>query len=455
LEPDARLLALLNSYNLDERQKGVLALAEMQGSGSWKPGPVRPWMNLHAHTFHSFNSNGWSPSRLVYEACQHGLEMIGTVDFDVMDAIPEVLEAGDLLHMKTVAGLESRVFIPEYASKVINSPGEPGIAYFMLTGCTGLPEEGSTAHKTLTSLKDIAQNRNRVMVARLNDFLGEVQIDYETDLLPVTPSGNPTERHLVEAYDKKARTVFSGNPQSWISFWSDKFGMGEDKVAALIAQPVPFQETLRSRLMKRGGLGYIEPEPARFPTVDAVIELGEAIGALPTVAWLDGTSEGESEPSRMLSLFVEKGIAALNIIPDRNWNIKDPAEKAVKIARLKEVVEVARDLDLPLCIGTEMNKAGQPFVDRFDAPELEPFVEDFRKGARTLWGHTLLSRALEFGWSSKIAEKHFGSSRSARFDFYHAVGCRFEPGKEARERVAGLKPEPGVILDSCGAGGKL
>jgi hypothetical protein len=148
----------------------------------------------------------------------------------------------------------------------------------------------------------------------------------------------------------------------------------------------------------------------------------------------------------MLAFMVKKGITALNIIPDRNWNLKDSNEKALKVAKLREAVEAAREMDLPLCIGTEMNKAGQPFVDDFESPELAPFVGDFRKGARALWGHTLMGRGLDFGWESLLARKHFGDSQAKRFEFYHKVGARFAGGKAALEKVKDLTADPDEIL---------
>lgn len=443
---DQNLLNQLGDFNVVTRRSAVDQLAQMRTQGTWKPVQPRPWMNLHCHTFHSYNSKGWSPSRLVFEAIEDGWEVFGSVDFDVLDAVSEVLEAGDLLGVKAVAGLESRVFVKEYASQVINSPGEPGVAYFMLTGCYQLPKPGTTAHTTLASLKQIAQDRNQAMIARVNPFLGKVQLDYQSELLPMTPSGNPTERHLVEAYDRKARTVFGADRSGLVAFWAEKFQMPEDKVEALLDQTVPFQETLRSKLMKKGGPGYIEADPTRFPSVEAMIDLGIEIGALPTIAWLDGTTAGEGDIRKMISILAERGVAALNIIPDRNWNIKDSSEKELKTARLRDVVEAAREFDLPVVVGTEMNKVGQPFIDDFSAPELKPFVEDFQKGARILWGHTLLARALDFGWQSQNAKKAFGESRRNRCEFYHAVGCRFGAGSRQVDVLKGVQAVPEAVL---------
>jgi len=38
----------------------------------------------------------------------------------------------------------------------------------------------------------------------------------------------------------------------------------------------------------------------------------------------------------MLECMVAKGAAALNIIPDRNWNIKDPEARETKVRKLRD-----------------------------------------------------------------------------------------------------------------------
>ena len=74
---------------------------------------------------------GYSPSRFALEAKKAGLEMGGIVDFDVLDGLEEFWQASRLLDLKACVGIESRVFVPEFADRVINSPGEPG--------CSGPP----------------------------------------------------------------------------------------------------------------------------------------------------------------------------------------------------------------------------------------------------------------------------------------------------------------------------
>ena len=64
-----------------------------------------------------------------------GLAAAGIVDFDVLDGVDEFLDAGRADRARSCcARLESRVFVPEFAELVINSPGEPGVAYHMGVG---------------------------------------------------------------------------------------------------------------------------------------------------------------------------------------------------------------------------------------------------------------------------------------------------------------------------------
>ena len=75
------------------------------------------------------NSYGYSPSKFAWLARKQGLAVAAIVDFDVLDGVDEFLDAAQMVGLKAFAGLETRVFAPEFAEEIINSPGEPGIAY--------------------------------------------------------------------------------------------------------------------------------------------------------------------------------------------------------------------------------------------------------------------------------------------------------------------------------------
>ena len=332
------LEAQLNSFSREVRSQALVQLVNMAQKGRLLPA-AEEIANMHCHTFYSFNAYGYSPSGLAWMAKKRGIGMLGCVDFDVLDAVDEFLEACQLVGVRGSAALETRVYVPEFATREINSPGEPGIFYYMGTGFTS-SQVASNAESILAEMRARAEQRNRTMVDSINRYLDPVRVDYDRDVLPLTPSGNATERHLLAAYIKAACLLYS-DPAP---FWAEKLKMTTEQVSAQITQMPQFQNTVRGKLMKRGGVGYAQPGPDTFPSVDEVNQLILAGGALPCATWLDGLSAGEQAMEELLNLLIAKGVVTLNIIPDRNWNIADVEAKRVKLEQLYKVVELAQKL---------------------------------------------------------------------------------------------------------------
>jgi len=237
------------------------------------------------------------------------------------------------------------------------------------------------------------------------------------------PAYNATERHMVLAYVRAVERAVT----DVAAFWSGKLGLEPSQVDGLLADPARFQNTVRTRLMKRGGVGYVQPSHDAFPRVEEFHRLITACGALPCAAWLDGTTAGEQAIGELLGLLIDRGVVALNIIPDRNWNLADPDERRRKVQHLYDVVRLAAALDLPLNIGTEMNSPGNKLVDDFDAPELASVRQAFLDGAHFIYGHTALQRALGLGYQSPWAQAHLPTRRQ-RNAFYTRLGYATPPG---------------------------
>ena len=423
------LEAQLSDFDPEVRRRALVDLAALAARGEIRLPPEADVANMHCHTFFSFNAYGYSPRGLAWLAKRHGYRLLGTMDFDVLDAVDEFLDACELLGVRGSAGIETRVVIPEFATREINSPGEPGISYHMGIGFTSSRAPGPAA-AILASMRQRAAQRNRGLIERVNAHLAPVVIDFERDVLPLTPGGNPTERHILVAYVRAAERV-SGDP---VSFWAGKLGMHRDEVAALIDDFPKLSNLIRVKLMKRGGVGYVQPAPQSFPSVGEFHRMILACGALPCAGWLDGTSPGEQSFPELLGLLIEQGAVALNIIPDRNWNIADPEMRRLKVSKLVETVQLAADLDLPLNVGTEMNAFGQKLVDDFDTPELRPLRRAFLDGAYFIYGHTLLQRAAGLGYQSEWARAQLPTRRQ-RNDFYTQVGRRVPPGRAGLDRL--------------------
>lgn len=438
----ADLQSQLNDFDPAKRQQALHELIRLAEQGAVVLPAAEDVANMHCHTFFSFNAYGYSPSALAWLGRERGYKLMGIVDFDVLDAVGEFLDACDLVGLAGSAGIESRLFVPEFADREINSPGEPGVTYHMGIGLTSSVVPAEVA-PIAASLRQAAAARNIDVVARVNAYLDPVTIDYAADVLPLTPNGNATERHIVEAYVTAAERL-TPNPTT---LWAGKLGMSPDQVAGLMQDGATFKNTVRARLMKRGGVGYVQPDAGSFPRVEAFHELVVACGALPCVAWLDGASAGEQAMPELLELLVRKGVAAMNIIPDRNWNIANPEQRQNKVKKLYEVVDLARAYDLPINIGTEMNAFGQKLMDDFDSPELAPVRQAFLDGAHFIYGHTLLQRVAGLGYQSDWAKAHL-PTRAERNAFFTQVGYVALPGVRAAERLPRLSSamNPAAVL---------
>jgi hypothetical protein len=418
----------LNDFAPATRAGGLAELASLARGGAVSLEPEGDVVNMHCHTFFSFNGYGYSPTGLAWLGKRRGFKALGIVDFDVLDGVDEFLDACEAVGLRGSAGIETRVFVPEFATR----------------------EATGRAAQILADLRQRAASRNRGVLQRVNAHLQPVAIDYDRDVLPLTPGGNATERHMLAAYVTAAEEAYPGRAER-VRFWAEKLDVEPPEIDGLIDDPPGFKNVIRARLMKRGGVGYVQPGPETFPGVDEFHEMVVLLGALPCFAWLDGTSEGEQAIEELLGLMVAKGAVAVNIVPDRNWNIRDPDARRVKVRNLHQVVRLARELDLPLNVGTEMNRFGLKLVDDFDAPELAPVREPFLEGAFFIYGHTVLQRALGLGYQSEWAENHLPSRRE-RNDFYTRVGHLVEPGQAGVAQLRQLDPamSPADILSKLG-----
>ena len=442
MELIAELESKLDDFDPGVRGQALQELASQVRQGNVARAPQAELANMHCHTFFSFNALGYSPTSLAWLGARQGFKLMGIVDFDVLDGVDEFLDACEVVGLRGSAGIETRVFVPEYASLEINSPGEPGVCYHMGIGFTSSQVPDSVA-PILADLGRRAAWRNQGILSRVNTFLYPVSVDYKRDVLPLAPAGHPTERHMVVAYLRAAeRTV--PDPAA---FWAVKLGMTPEEMAPIMQDAPALQNLIRARLMKRGGVGYVQPDSGMFPSLDDFHEMIVACGALPCGAWLDGTTTTEQAIEEWLDFLVGKGVVALNLIPDRNWDIADPQMRRLKVQNLYRFVELAQELALPLNIGTEMNSFGQKLIDDFDAPELVPVRQAFLDGAHFVYGHTVMQRALGLGYQSEWAQERLPSRRE-RNAFYTQIGYQIPAGSEGMARLGQMDPasSPGEML---------
>ena len=168
-------------------------------------------------------------------------------------------------------------------------------------------------------------------------------------------------------------------------------------------------------------MGYVQPTAETFPPMVEVNRFVRSLGGIPTSTWLDGTRQGEQDIEELLELEMSLGLGMVTVIPERNWNIKDPTEKKMKLENLYKLVGLADEKGLPVLAGTEMNAPGQRFVDKFDADDLGPVLDSLLRGAWILAGHTIGALRDGRGYLSEWAEEKFAGV-GEKNDYFYRLG---------------------------------
>jgi hypothetical protein len=430
----------LDNFKTSARHKALGELMDLAAAGKVTLQSSTGWVNMHFHTFYSYNASGYSPSKIAWLARKTGLAAAGIVDFDVLHGLEEFHEACRKVGLRGSAGIETRVFVPEMSDKVMTSPGEPGITYHMGVGFPTATLHGDQ-EKFLANLGATSKARNVGLIQRVNKYLAPVALDYDRDVVSLTPSGNATERHICLAYALKAKAHFQ-KEHDLVKFWTEKLGVDQKKLD--LPDGPALQAAIRSKTMKMGGVGYVKPDGGDFPTMAKMNEFVLAAGGIPCLAWLDGTSEGEQQIEKMLDVATATGVEVVNIIPDRNYTPgKGPDD--TKYKNLCRFVEIARKRELPILMGTEMNSPGLKFVDDFASVELAPFMNEAMAGAHVVYGHFAMQRYAGLGYTSDWAKKNF-PKRADKNEFYRKLGASIVPGHESELKSFTFAASPADIL---------
>ncbi|RDH83763.1 MAG: hypothetical protein DIZ80_06395 [endosymbiont of Galathealinum brachiosum] len=412
----------LNSYNLNVRSKALLELNSYLEQGKFEVASKNDWINLHCHSFYSYNGYGMSPSSIVWKAKKLGLSMIGLVDFDTLDGVDEFHDAGRMLKIKTIASMETRAYISKYTDMEINSPGEPGIAYHMISGLNSGVNTHSDQYLSSLFLNK-SHDRNNIIINKINSILTKIPLNYTKDVLSLTPNNNPTERHICKAYRLKSEKVFKDKNER-LQFWCVSTCSDLSTVKEIFDNDLKLEAFIRLKLMKKGGIAYQQPSPDNFPNLSDVNQYTKLLNGISVMAWVDGMSPAEAHIEDLIQYHLSLGAKGINIIPDRNYNIQDKELKKRKIDELYKVVGIAEENNIPIMVGTELNAPGLKFVDDFSSPELTPLLPIFIKGAEVYYGHTIEQSNSGHGYCSKWSERTFNNS-SERNLYYRNVANNY------------------------------
>ena len=192
-------IAILNKLNAPTREERIANLKEVLKDTVFPP-MVPQYINNHIHTTYSFSP--YSPTAAVYAARMEGLCTAGIIDHDSISGAEEFIEAARLVDIPVTIGMEARVNMDgtRLQGRRTNNPDQIGVSYMTIQ---------SVPHDKIDTLTEFFKPyqaarhaRNRKMVARINELLPAIALDYDADVLPLSlanENGGVTERHLMYA----------------------------------------------------------------------------------------------------------------------------------------------------------------------------------------------------------------------------------------------------------------
>ncbi len=353
------LLTLLNAENGLENFKALLKT---------EPAPVVGRdVNNHIHTTYSFSP--YSPTAAVWFARAAGLCTCGLMDHDSIAGAQEFLAAASAAHMGATIGIECRVSFKDtpFAGKKMNNPDQAGVVYMALHG---VPHNKSAElNAFFAPYRELRNQRNRKMVAAINEMMGKygIHIDFDQDVLPLSnfaKGGSVTERHLSSALAYKMLEVV-GSGQKLVDFIKNEIQLPiSAKIEGYLldeANPHRMYDLLgwiKSELISRF---YIEATD-ECPDVREVLALSDRIGAISAYAYLGDVGDSVTGDKRAqkfeddfldeLVAYVAKiGYRAITYMPSRNT-----------MAQLKRLRALCEKYDLFQISGEDINQPRQSFV---------------------------------------------------------------------------------------------
>ena len=382
-------------------------------------------INLHIHTNESF-SVFRSVTEAVWHAYSGSIEYFGINDHYTTAGYDEFGKACDIAGIKAGFGMEIKTMDEEAYRKGIrvNDPENPGRVYLIAKGITRPLKKESKASVTLNSMQAAIRERNTKIADNLKRYAAEkgyqIEFGYE-DAKALTPHGNASERHVIQAYCEKI-DLLKDNDAERKEIYEDIVG---SEITDEDFQDVSeLQSLVRSSLIRSGKPCFVAEDRAAFSSVEEVIDIFREFGAVPTYSVMaEPITPEEKDIEALLKKVKGRGLFAFDFLEFRT------GEK-----RAKEVIDIATNYGFPVFIGTEHNmKKMLPMIGEIG--KNPQFYDYLRKSADFVIGHQILSELCDFGYIDPEGKPRMSDLKEG-FGFFAGVG-KMELSKEQIEELKG------------------
>lgn len=304
--------------------------------------------NTHIHSPYSFSSFD-SIKGMVETASQQQIAVLGINDFNTCEGFAEFQNACRKRGIYPLFNIEFLTFCREDQRKGLkwNSNTHPGALYLCGKALRHPVNFCSNTKNLLASLWKGTQDHMWKVIHRLNDHLHACGIEFELDYNRIRSAyamSTVRERHLAKALYLAAKEESSDNTsleQMFRNIFRDQ------SFEADFTNATHVQLEILERLFSPGAPAYVEKNgwELSFDQAKKVILEAGGIPCYPVLADdRAGFTEMEKDACRLARMLLERGIHAVEFIPQRN-----------SLDVLKHYVEVFRKHDFCITFGTEHN----------------------------------------------------------------------------------------------------
>ncbi len=288
-----------------------------------------PEVNAHIHTPYSFSS--FDDMRQAFLMAQkEQIKLLGINDFNTTGGYDEFHALSREFKVFPLFNIELIGLMEEEQSKGIriNDPINPGRIY--LSG-KGLDFPVNTENELFDKVDEVIEKGHdqvRTMINKLNQHLLVLDRGMQLDFREIQSNYARymvRERHIAMALRLLIFDRFKtpGQRKAFLHRLYQQDAMAD------ITSNAAIENEIRNRLLKAGGIAFVEEDPGTFLSLDEMVRIITGAGGIPCYPVLLDDKKGdytefESDPDALHRKLTDMNISCVELIPGRNdyWILK-------------------------------------------------------------------------------------------------------------------------------------
>ena len=280
--------------------------------------------NSHFHTPYSFSAFE-SIHEIFLRANQENVDVLGINDFITTFGYVEFNDLAVRYNKFPLFNIEFMGLMNDEQEKGIriNDPNNPGRIYFCGKGLAFPEQFSENSRLLLQRVFDQSNLQTRAMTEKLNAHLLKIHAPFQLNFEQIKEKdskGMVRERHLARALRKEIEKNFDGEKdiRDFLEILCNGRQSEYNK-----ENPAGLENELRSILLKKGGIAFVEEDENAFLSLDQIIKIILDARGIPCYPVLlddpDGNyTEFESDLERLFIELAKRKIYAVELIPGRN-----------------------------------------------------------------------------------------------------------------------------------------